>query len=67
MTALLLAVGIGSLPTILLYVLAICLFLGGLWLILSLFPPTKPYANTVTLIALVFVALYVVLYLAGAL
>lgn len=66
MLLLLLAPSVAGLPNILLYVLAVVIFLGVLWLILNLFPPTKTYASTIVLIVAGFLALYFVLSLLGA-
>lgn len=45
-----LASGLSGLPVILLYVLAVVIFLGVLYLILNLFEPFKPYARIIVLI-----------------
>lgn len=65
---LILLLSLTSLPllTILLYVLAVVIFLGVLYWILTLFPPTAAYASKVVLIAAGFIALYFVLSLLGA-
>lgn len=56
---------VAAFPTILLYVLAVVLFLGLLWLILNWFPPTKAHANTIVLVVAGFIALYFVISLLG--
>ena len=66
MLLLALAPSASVLPTILLVVLAIVIFLGVLYWSLSLFPPTAAYASKIVLIAAGFIALYGVLYLLGA-
>lgn len=66
MTLLLLVPAATSLFTILLYVLAVVIFLGVLYWILTLFPPTASYASKIVLIAAGFIALYFVLSLLGA-
>lgn len=60
------AAGVSSLPMILLAVLAVVIFLAVLYWILTLAPPTAPYASKIVLIAAGFIALYAVLYLLGA-
>lgn len=65
-TLLLVGLGASSLFTILLTVLAVVIFLGVLYWILTLFPPTAAYASKIVLIAAGFIALYFVLSVLGA-